>query len=76
MMIDLALAILAAAALLALLPLLRNAIPKIELRGHSESHNGIKVREVALTWLRSARRGQSAGRRFECAVYVTLKRGS
>jgi hypothetical protein len=51
------------------------ALPKIELRGHSESHNGIRVREVALTWFRG--RGQAGANTrphwLECVVYVTLK---
>ncbi|MBO0759213.1 MAG: hypothetical protein J2P54_25520 [Bradyrhizobiaceae bacterium] len=51
------------------------ALPKIELRGHSESHNGIRVREVALTWFRG-RDQVGANTRphwLECVVYVTLK---
>jgi hypothetical protein len=53
------------------------ALPKIELRGHSEIHNGIRVREVALTWFRG-RRKRSANNNprphwLECVVYVTLK---
>jgi hypothetical protein len=50
-------------------------LPKIELRGHSETHNGIRVREVALTWFRGRNR-TGASRRphwLECVVYVTLK---
>ena len=61
--------ILALAIVLAVL-LLRYALPKIELRGHSETHNGVRVQEIALTWLR----GKTARSRLECAVYVTLKR--
>ena len=65
-----------AAALIALV--VRYALPKIELRGHSESHNGIRVREIAFTWLRSKRNGlaiedQATPRGLECVVYVTLK---
>ena len=65
-----------AAALIALV--VRYALPKIELRGHSESHNGIRVREIAFTWLRSRRNelaveGQTKPRGLECVVYVTLK---
>jgi len=65
-----------AAALIALA--VRYALPKIELRGHSESHNGIRIREVAFTWLRSKRNelaieGQAKPRGLECVVYVTLK---
>jgi hypothetical protein len=64
---------LAAMTLLALL--LRYAIPKIELRGHSESHNGVRVQELALTWLRGEPASTAPNqRRLECAVYVTLKR--
>jgi hypothetical protein len=56
---------------------IRYALPKIELRGHSEIHNGIRVREVALTWFRG-RRNRSANNNtrphwLECVVYVTLK---
>jgi hypothetical protein len=65
-----------AGALVALL--IRYALPKIELRGHSESHNGIRVREIAFTWLRGQRtagatEGQTRPRWLECVVYVTLK---
>ena len=50
-------------------------LPKIELRGHSETHNGIRVREVALTWFRARNRSDASTRPhwLECAVYVTLK---
>jgi hypothetical protein len=44
--------------------------PRIELRRHSETHNG--VREIALTWLRR-QADRSTSRTVECAVYVTLK---
>jgi hypothetical protein len=57
--------------------LIRYALPKIELRGHSETHNGIRVREVALTWFRGRRHQlESHSARphwLECVVYVTLK---
>jgi hypothetical protein len=46
--------------------------PRIELRRHSETHNGIRVREIALTWLRR-QADRSTSRTVECAVYVTLK---
>jgi hypothetical protein len=52
------------------------AWPKVELRGHSETHNGIRVREVALTWFRGRRKSSDASTRphwLECVVYVTLK---
>jgi hypothetical protein len=65
--------LLATAAVVALIYYL---LPKIELRGHSETHNGIRVREVALTWFRGRRqRANSAARPhwLECVVYVTLK---
>lgn len=67
--------LLAAAAIAAVI---RYALPKIELRGHSEIDNGIRVREVALTWFRGRGRAPSkAGcaqpHWLECVVYVTLK---
>lgn len=49
------------------------AVPKIELRGHSETHNGIRVRELALTWFRGRNRANARPHWLECAVYVTLK---
>jgi hypothetical protein len=55
---------------------LRYAVPKIELRGHTETHNGIRVREVAFTWLRGKRGPADSKARpnwLECVVYVTLK---
>jgi len=63
--------VLAAASIAALI---RYAVPKVELRGHSETHNGIRVREVALTWFRGRKRpDQRAPHWLECVVYVTLK---
>lgn len=57
--------------------LLIYAMPKIELRGHTETHNGIRVRELAFRWLCGNRKpaveGQSQSRGLECVVYVTLK---
>jgi hypothetical protein len=72
--VSLILGLLLAAAVIA--ALIRYALPKVELRGHSETHNGIRVREVALTWFRGRKR--SGGSRtqphwLECVVYVTLK---
>jgi len=55
------------------------ALPKIELRGHSETHNGIRVREVALTWFRGRSKPSDTSKRphwLECVVYVTLKTSS
>ena len=49
------------------------ALPKIELRGHSETHNGIRVRELALTWFRGRNRAKTRPHWLECVVYVTLK---
>ena len=49
------------------------ALPKIELRGHSETHNGIRVRELALTWFRGRKRANTRPHWLECVVYVTLK---
>jgi hypothetical protein len=74
--LSLILSIALAAALIALVT--RYALPKIELRGHSESHNGIRVREIAFTWLRRKRNelaveDQAKPRWLECVVYVTLK---
>jgi hypothetical protein len=65
--------LLATAAVVALIYYL---LPKIELRGHSETHNGIRVREVALTWFRGRRQHANPSARphwLECVVYVTLK---
>jgi hypothetical protein len=72
--VSLTLGILLAAASVA--ALLRYALPKVELRGHSEIHNGIRVREVALTWFRGRKRSADNRARphwLECVVYVTLK---
>jgi len=64
-------------AVIALALALRFAIRKIELRGHSETHNGIRVQEIALTWLRGRPGAMGQNRRqLECAVYVTLKRSN
>ena len=59
------------------------ALPKIELRGHSETHNGIRVREVAFTWFRGrskpSDKPSDTSKRphwLECVVYVTLKTSS
>jgi hypothetical protein len=61
-----------------LIALLIYAMSKIEFRGHTETHNGIRVRELAVRWLRGGSRkpaveGQSQPRGLECVVYVTLK---
>jgi hypothetical protein len=71
--LSLTLSFLLAAALIAVI--IRYAIPRIELRGHSETHNGIRVREIAFTWLpgRRAAKDQTNPRWLECVVYVTLK---
>jgi hypothetical protein len=71
--LSLFLCIVLATALVAVI--VRRVIPKIELRGHSETHNGIRVREVAFTWLRGKSANQSPAnpRWLECVVYVTLK---
>jgi hypothetical protein len=71
--VSLPLSILTGAAVFA--ALVYYALPKIELRGHSETHNGIRVREVALTWFRGRERAGANTRPhwLECAVYVTLK---
>jgi hypothetical protein len=50
-------------------------IPRIEFRRHSETHNGIRVREIALTWLRR-QADRKAPRSVTCAVSVTLKIGN
>ena len=61
-----------------LIALLIYAVTKIELRGHTETHNGIRVRELAFRWLRGGNRkpaveGHGQSRGLECVVYVTLK---
>ena len=48
-------------------------IPRIEVRRHSETHNGMKVREIALTWLQRRQADRQAPRAVACAVSVTLK---
>jgi hypothetical protein len=47
-------------------------IPRIEVRRHSETRNGMRVREIGLTWLRRSPADPKAPRSVECAVYVTL----
>jgi hypothetical protein len=73
MELSLTLCILAGAGLIALLIY---ALPKIELRGHTETHNGIRVRELAFRWLPGSRpRSEREGKPnwLECVIYVTLK---
>jgi hypothetical protein len=73
---DLLVALLILLAAAAFVAVIRYAIPKIELRGHSEIHNGIRVREVAFTWLRGRApkaTTQASNHWLECVVYVTLK---
>ena len=48
-------------------------IPRIEIHRHSETRNGIRVREIALTWLRRRQADRKAPRSVERAVSVTLK---
>ena len=74
--VSLILYVLVAAGLIGLLIYgLIRVLPKIELRGHTEMHNGIRVREIAFTWLRGKRRaaGSQVPQGLECVVYVTLK---